>query len=161
VGLFGVERQDLPRNLTIGYHQGRNRFGAEPPHRGQPVPAVRSPEPGIGSGDGDDGVKKATGLINDICEPLVMGIREIPLKRGGLDSADGQNRKQQRMPPKGVFPGSHHTTAGFFDGFDTRGSASGEPVEEAFCRAQTPGARFCFSRTASDGRALDHDEKPF
>jgi hypothetical protein len=58
------------------------------------VATVRSPESAIGSNYGDDRIEKPASFVNDVREPFVMGIGEIPLKGGWFHGVDRQDRKQ-------------------------------------------------------------------
>jgi hypothetical protein len=73
--LFRIEREDLPRHFTIGYNESGDRFCSQSAHGFQPVSAVRSPESMVGRCHSDDRIKKTPRLVNDIREPLVMGVR--------------------------------------------------------------------------------------
>jgi hypothetical protein len=135
VRLFGIERQDLPRHFTISDNQGGNRLGSKAAHGFQAMAAIRSPESIVGRSDGDDRIKETSGLVDHIREPLVMGVRQISLKRSWFDSADRQNRKQQRMSAKRLSVGSNNTTTSFFDRFGKGRSVSARLVETAFAWA--------------------------
>jgi hypothetical protein len=44
-----------------------------------------------------------------------MSIGEISLERGGFDSIDRQNRKQDRVPAERLLVRAHNAAAGFLD----------------------------------------------
>jgi hypothetical protein len=58
------------------------------------MPAIRSPETFLWRHDSDDRIEKTPGFVDDVGEPFVVSIGEIPLERGGLDGIDRQDAQQ-------------------------------------------------------------------
>jgi hypothetical protein len=79
----------------------------------------------IGRCDSDNRIKETPCLIDHIREPLLMGVRQISLKRSWLYGSNRQNRQQQGMSAEWLFIGSNDATTSFLDGFGDRGGASG------------------------------------
>src|SRR5262245_3292517 len=111
------------------------------------MPAIRSPEAVVGSGYGNNGIEKTAGLIDDIGETLVMGIRQIPLERSGLDRIDRQNGNQDGVSTQRVFVGSDNATTSFLNRLSNRGCASRRLGDLALCgrEAFCSGLRFAGS----------------
>jgi hypothetical protein len=60
------------------------------------VATVRSPESVIGSNYGDDRIEKPASFVDDVREPFVMGIGEIPLKGVGSTAWIGKTESNKR-----------------------------------------------------------------
>jgi hypothetical protein len=133
MGFFCVEGQDLPCN-AIGYNQCRDRFGSQASHGLKPVAPVRSPESIVRRGDCYDRIEKATSFVDDVGKSPMMRVREIALEGRRLDSPDGQDRKQQRMPSERFLIEAHNTTTGFFDCLGDSGGLVRGLIETAFGR---------------------------
>ena len=103
MGLFCVERQDLPRNFAISDNERRNRLGSKAAHGFQAMPAIRSPESIVGRSNGDDRIKETPGFVDHIRESLVMGVRQISLKGSWFHGANRQDREQKRMSAERLF----------------------------------------------------------
>jgi hypothetical protein len=161
VGLFCVERQDLPCHFTIGYHKSCDRLGPEAAHGFEPVAAVGRPESIIWSDNGDDRIEEPASLVDDVGKPFVMGIGEIPLKGCRLYRSDRQNRKQQRVSAQRFFVLTNNTPASFFDCFGNGVHVSAGLFEAALGRTQALGARFRFTRTTPRWCPFDHCRNPF
>src|SRR5262249_57234083 len=50
VRFFRIQRQYLPRDLTVGNDERRDRAGAEPPHSFEPMQSVRCPKRAVRRG---------------------------------------------------------------------------------------------------------------
>ena len=55
-------------------------------------------KPPLRRGDGDDRVEEVVCLGDDVGEPLVVRVREVALKRRGLDAIDRKDREDQAVP---------------------------------------------------------------
>lgn len=53
--------------------------------------AIGSPEPSLRCDYSDDRIEKTPGFVDDVGEPFVMSVGEIPLERSGLDNIDWQD----------------------------------------------------------------------
>ena len=99
------------------------RYFRRPPDQLGPEPVSythldvykRQPETSLRCDHSDDRVEKTPGFVDDVGEPFMVSVGEIPLERGGLDSIDLQNRKQDRVPAERLLVRSDDTAAGFFD----------------------------------------------
>ena len=125
MGFLRVESQDLPCDFPIWNHERRNRFGSQATHGCKAMASVGGPEaPAIRSGDSDDGIEKASGLIDYVGQALVMRVGEVALKGCGLDSVDRQNGDQDSMTAKRIFIGTYDASAGFLNGSGDLGCIS-------------------------------------
>src|ERR1700732_4298009 len=79
------------------------------------MPAIRGPETSLWRHDSDDRIEKTPDFVDDVGEPFVMSIGEIPLERGGLDGIDRQYREQDRVPAEGFLVRSNNAAASFGD----------------------------------------------
>src|SRR3989442_15061094 len=77
VRLLRVEREDLPGDLALRHDQRGDRPRAEAPHRLQPVPAVRRPEPLARRRDRDHRVEEQAGAVDDVGEPARSEERRV------------------------------------------------------------------------------------
>src|ERR1700739_2326163 len=112
-----VQSQDLPRYLAFRDDQSRDGLCAKAAHCLQAMPAVGGPEATAGRNNGDDRVEETSSLIDDIGQPFVVSVREIALKRRGLDLVYGKNREQGRMSAKRILIEAHHAAPSLPDCF--------------------------------------------
>ncbi len=89
VRFLRVECQDLPGDLALGDYERGNGLGPQPPHGLQAMAAIGCPKPAFGRRYGNDGVKKAVRLGDDVSQPLVVGVGQVALKRRRFDARDG------------------------------------------------------------------------
>src|SRR6266567_1237653 len=153
---LGIQSQDLPRYLAIGYHQSSNRLGSKPAHGFKPVPPIRSPKAVARRDNSNNWVEKTPGLINDVGQAFVMGIGQVPLKRCRFDSINRQNRNENRMAAERFLIGPHHAAASFFDRFRHLGRSFRRLDQSAFCWPQTLCAGLGFAWPLSGWCAFHH-----
>jgi hypothetical protein len=77
VRLFGIQSQDLPRDLTLRNDERSDCARAQAPHGHQAMHAVRGPETLVlaGSGHRDDRAEEHAGAIEHIGELAMMDLR--------------------------------------------------------------------------------------
>src|SRR5262249_4816736 len=97
---------------------------SEPTHSFKPVATIRSPEPAPWCCHCNDRVEKTTGLINHVCETLVMRIRQVPLERSRLDGVDRQNGNQNGMAAKRFLIRTDYASPGLLDGVGNLGRST-------------------------------------
>src|SRR5579871_1451333 len=120
------------------------------------MPAIRSPEASLWCHDSDDRVEKTPSFIDDVSEPFVMSIGEIPLEWGGLDGIDRQDAQQHRMTGEWFPVRSHNAAASFLDRLPHLRCSPSELIQSAFGRAQTLRSRFGFARAPPGWCTFDH-----
>src|SRR5580692_9610337 len=79
------------------------------------MPAIRSPETFLRCDHSDDRIEKTAGFVDNVSEPFVVSIGEVSLERGGFDSIDRQNRKQEWMSAERLLVQSHNAAASSLD----------------------------------------------
>jgi len=120
------------------------------------MPAIGGPEASLRCDYCNNRVEKTPGFVDNVSEPFVVSIGEIPLERGWFDGINRQNRKRERMSAERILVRSHNVAAGFLDRLrHLRGSAR-RLIQPAFSRAQTFRAGFGFARTLPGWGTLDH-----
>src|SRR5215470_3521517 len=75
VRFLGVQREDLPGHLSICNNECRNRLRSQAAHRFEPMAAIGSPEAIARCRNRNNGVEETSGLVDNICQALVMRIR--------------------------------------------------------------------------------------
>jgi hypothetical protein len=88
VSFLCIQRQDLPCYFAVCHNERSNGFRPKAAHGFEAMPAIRSPESSLWCDHCDDRVEKTPGFVDDIREPFVVSVGEIPLERGGLDGID-------------------------------------------------------------------------
>jgi len=156
VSLLRIQREDLPGYLAVSYNERCNGFRPQSAHRFEAMPAIRSPETSLRCDHSDNRVEKTPGFIDDISEPFVMSIGEIPLERGGLDGIDRQNREQDKVPAERVLVRSHHAAAGLLDRLRHLRGSSRRLIQPAFGWAQTLRSGFRLARAFPGWCTFDH-----
>ena len=108
---FGIESQYLPRDFPISHDEGSVDFA---PRRRMAARRWRPfgvPKASFGCQNGNDGIKKTSGLVDHICQSFVMGVGEIVLKRSWIHAVD----RQYRMPGKRFLIRPDDAATGFGD----------------------------------------------
>jgi len=123
--------------------------------------AIRSPEASLWRHDSDDRVEKTPSFVDDVGEPFVMSIGEIPLERRGLNGIDRQNREQYWVPAERLLVQSHNAAADFRDCPCSFRRSSCRLLEPAFCWAEAFRTGFGFTRTPPGWCTLDHGRDLF
>ena len=86
----------------------------------------------------------------------MVSVREIPLKRSGLNSVDGQNREQHRMAAERLLVHSDNGAACLLYCRKSVGCRTLHSFEPGFSWRESLGAGLGFSGTASSWSTFDH-----
>src|ERR1700756_4318217 len=123
------------------------------------MPAVGSPESEPRGENCDDRVEETPRLVDDISEPLVVGVGEISLEGRWFDGIDREDAQQYRMTGERFLVRSNNAAAGFGDSFCGFGCSSCRLLESAFRRAEALRPRFGFARPPPGRCTLDHSRE--
>jgi hypothetical protein len=120
------------------------------------MPTVGSPEPDPWGQNCDDRVEKTPCLIDDIGQPFVVSVGEIPLEGRWFDGIDWQDAQQYRMTAERLLVRSNNTAPGFGDCFCGLDRGPCRLLESAFRWSEALRARFGFPRPPPGRCTLDH-----
>ena len=106
VSLLRVQGQYPVGERLVGRYQRRDLFHAEHLGRGEPMPAIRRPQPPVVAPHHDQGIEECGGLVDLRGEPLGVRRGQVALKRSRLHRIERQAREQQGASAEGLLIGA-------------------------------------------------------